>query len=680
MPVLVLVRRLLTVLFRMIRMLALLIGSSILILLVTLFFAVQNVESAKLSFLNSKDKMTQVPEQALLFLDVHGVLVDHLTPQEQLYSNLLPNSEDEVQDATDAHNLIAALERAAKDKRVQGAVLDLSNFLHGSPALLDSVSQAIQRFRNADKKILATGIYLSQSAYYLAAQSDFILLDPMGAVDIRGFGAYSLYLREALDKLGLTVYAFVAGDYKSAPEVFTRTNMSEYSKAASSRWTNKMWKMWKSEVAHRIEVDERMLQQYADQPHLLVRQTRGDLSQAALHANLVDALHPLAGYNKYDAVALYAQFERELLQDADEANSKEAESDITAVELERELAAAARANSDEAGREFTAIQWQQYLSLTGGIAGKADKNSEKAKVAVLFAQGSIALEDGASTFDAARLAGEILQLSQLPHPPRALVLRLDSNGGSVFATELIRRAIEQLKQEGIPVVVSFGSVGASGAYYLASAADQIWASPSTITGSIGVFAVAATAEQASSSLGIHRDGVGSTNMSGSNSWLEPMHPNYQALFQSFVDYTYLNFKELIAENRDMTLQQVEKVARGQVWLGTEAREHELLDGLGTLQDAIAAAAALADIPAGEYLIWFVRTKANLLDAVLERISPFLLNTFSLKLPIQQHAPAATLLLTRYLRHPDPRGLYMECLTCPTTRSPSSAGHLPTTAH
>ena len=622
------------------------------------FFFHSAVDFEILPMQSAEYEVEEIPAQALLALRPVGNLIDHIDEEGRLAQQLrqltgADSRGSNRNNSTDAHEFIKALDRASEDDRIEGAVLDLSMFWGGRPALLDAVADAMLRFRDSGKHILATSEYLDQPAYYLAAHSDVVFLDDMGAVAIEGFGIHSLFFADALEKLKLKVHAFVAGEYKSAPEIFTSNAMSEESRRAGNRWTGKLWQSWKDRVAAHANLKPALLQNYASFPNRYIARAEGNLAEAARSLNLVQATYELAGMSLQEMPSFYRIAQEDHLQKPQDQTQDRAQGESGEEE------------SADQEEDLQAIHWLDYLSVldqSGERGSDGDKRSEdgdKPRIAVFFASGQVSFEDAEDSFDAQRLADAILDEAESSEPPSAIVLRIDSPGGSIFASEVARRAIAQA-QETVPVLVSIGGLGASGGYYLATAADQIWASKNSITGSIGVFALIMTAEGTIESLGIHYDGIGTSDLSGARTPFSPLHPRLAEVLDSSVDYAYQHFMTLVARSRNMTLREVQKIAGGQIWLGSEAREHGLLDGLGNLDDAIVAAAALAELEEGSYRVDYVSEKDDFLDNLVRffRSEQMIVRNSVSFLPPVVRAQVAQL-----LRQPDPQHLYMSCLQC-----------------
>ncbi|MGI9345064.1 MAG: signal peptide peptidase SppA [Gammaproteobacteria bacterium] len=615
---------------RGIRILGFSLGFLILVLLAIIWTSInQTSYQGDQLFSQPADIQGELTENTLLVIRITGRLVEHIDSQAAFEAQLRNLTDDQQTPAdTDARLLVTAINQAAHDPRIKGAVLDLISFSGASPALLAEVGSALKRFHEQEKKIIAIGQYLPQDGYYLASHSDFIMLDPFGGIDLEGFGAHRMFMAEALAHLKLSVHTFTAGDYKSAPEVFTEQQMSAASKHAAQRWLGDLWDHWKMTVSQNLEKTPNALQNYADFPDTYFEQSQGNAALTALNLELVDAIHSVGTLAFSDLPDLYREVQLRVWQEPEETP------------------------------HLSAISWNYYHSLQeGGESAPLQQDY----IAVLFAEGAIGFSSGAGNMDAWSLSQQIEGLAAQANPPNALVIRINSPGGSLYASEVIRRSIDKLD---IPVIASVGGVGASGGYYIATAADEIWASPDSITGSIGVFAVLLTAEQSIQHLGLNYDGVGTTALSGSKTPFSPLNPKLGTIFKSSVNNAYLEFKELVASHRNMTLEDVEKWAQGQVWTGRQAVQANLLDGIGNFDDSIKAAARLAQLSEGDYRVEVVTKQVDLFHTLFNLP---LLQMLNLESGLNPPEHLTKLLqvkeIKRLLYDPDPGHLYLECLEC-----------------
>jgi protease-4 len=499
----------------------------------------------------SSGSLPSVPAKGALLLNIKGTLVDqqaYLDPVASLLGQTDPEQRQTlVQDVVDAINY------ASKDKRINTLVLSLDSMLHGGISKMQEIAPALQAFRNSGKKIIAFGNSYSQDQYWLAAQADEVYMHPMGGVMLEGYGLYRTYFKQALDKLHINFHVFRVGEFKSAMEPFMRNDMSAEAKQSSLVWLNVLWDEYTRTVTERRGLAAEAIDDYANSIDQLLEQQQGDSAAVAVTAGLIDGLKSRDELNNY------------LLQQVGAA--------------------------DEEGY-FQQIGFEQYLWLKGlELAQTKSAN----KVGIIVASGDIV--DGAQP--AGTIGGDSLAAlvrgARLDSRVQALVLRVDSGGGSAFASEIIRNELTLLQRAGKPLVVSMGSMAASGGYWISAQADEIWATPTTLTGSIGIFGAFPTVDQSLAKIGVTADGVGTTKMAGAIRIDRPLQPIAARSIQSMINHGYEQFLAIVASGRDMSVQEVGKIAEGRVWSGLDAKELGLVDQLGGLQQAVASAAALAKL-------------------------------------------------------------------------------------
>ena len=520
-----------------------------------------------------------VPDRAALVIDPRGSIVE----QPGLASPAEAALGDQVAE-TRMRDVIEAIRQARNDARIRIMVLKLGDMERTPLARLRALRQAILDFKSSGKKVVATGDYYSQSQYYLAACADTVFLHPQGAVLLHGFGMYQPYFKDALDRLKADVHVFRAGRYKSIAEPFSRNGMSEAARENARALLRDLWRDYKRDVAHERGVDETLLQDMLDHPATYLGRYGGSPARLALGMKLVDRL---AGY-------------------------RAAQHYITAGLGVKE--------TDEG---YAAIGFRKYLEATGRD-GAPDSDH---LVGVVVASGPI-LEgrQPPGLIGAETLAG-LLRKVEKDIRIRAVVLRVDSPGGSALASEVIREAVLRLKKAGKPVFVSMGSVAASGGYWIAAPADEIWASPASITGSIGVVGLLGDVHRGLDAIGVHSDGVGTTRMAGA---LRPDRPLPAALgkaIQLAVDETYQRFLHVVSEGRRLPLKRVSDIARGRVYSGRQAKALGLVDKLGGLDTVVRAAAGKAGI-ADDYGVMFFEPGGSLPAWLLQRLNAVVRKTIS----------------------------------------------------
>ncbi len=485
------------------------------------------------------------------------------------------------QPVTLVRDLVEALDKAATDPRIKTLFLKVDELDYAGMAQLEELAAAIRRFKLSGKPVFTHAGQYSQGQYFLAAQADEVFLDPLGGVWIDGFGVYQQYFKEALDKLGVDIHVFRVGQYKSAVEPFMRNDMSAEARAANREWLSTLWSVYQKGITDNRNMPADSIDSYANRFAERLVELQGDAARLALDAGLVDKL-------------------------------------MTREEMRARV-------SQEVGRDkehgsFRQIDHRRYL-----WAVRSEERSEQdtvvdGHVALVVAEG--ALVDGgigSGTVNGEDLAWHIDE-ARRDEKTRAIVLRIDSPGGSVTASETVRREIELAKRDGKPVVVSMSSVAASGGYWIAMNADEIWAQASTVTGSIGVFGVIPTFEQPLQKMGIYTDGVGTTRMSGAMRPDRPLTPEVAAAVQSSVENYYRTFVSRVAEARELSLASTERVAQGRVWSGADAKRLGLVDQLGGLRDAADAAAKRAGLDVGKYKLAPVQSPTDWRMLLLDRFS------------------------------------------------------------
>jgi protease-4 len=509
-------------------------------------------------------QLLQVPDSAALVVAPSGVLVDQLEGDE--VSRALANLQGLPPRETLVRSLRELLEHAAEDDRIKVVVLDLDEFAGGGLAQLQTVADALVQLRASGKKVIARGDAYTQAQYYLAAHADEVYVNELGAVVIEGFGYYRAFFREALENLSIDVNVFRVGEYKSFVEPFTRDSMSDADKEAGSRWLGSLWDAYRTDIAAARDLSPDAISAYVDEFADRVEAAEGDLARVAVEAGLVDELAVRGTLDDY------------------------------LVELVGE---------DENG--YRRIGHLDYLAA---IRRENPKTPNNRRVGVVVASGQIV--DGEAppgTVGGDTLAALIRQATD-DEELDALVLQVDSPGGSVFASELIFQELLAWRETGRPLIASMSSVAASGGYYIAIPADRIFAAPTTITGSIGVGAVVPTFQRGLARLGVRVDGIGTTSLAGQFQPSRELGPDARRVIQASVDNVYELFVGKVAAGRDMSVDRADSLARGRVWVGADALEMGLIDSPGGLEEAIAAAADAAGLADGDYAVDFIARPLN----------------------------------------------------------------------
>jgi len=567
-----------------------------------------------------------VPEKAALLLNLSGTVVDQKSQVQPLEA--LMGEPDPADHEVLLRDVIDAINYGRDDPAINSLVMELDYLGYVGISKTQEIATALESFKTSGKPVVAVGDFFTQDQYLLASYADSVIVNPLGGVGLEGFSSYRNYFRETLEKLLVSMHVFHAGEYKSIAEPFLRDDMSPGEKQITSRWLDVLWGQYAAAVEAQRELAPGSVNQYVNNFSDLLVAQGGDAAKLALESGLVD----------------------EVL-DRDQANSYLVD-----------LVGAANEDGLYEAQLFEAYARRQRPSQFIPVEGD--------RVAVITAEGNMVPGDQPpGTIGGDSLAGLIAATAE-QDGVRALVLRVNSGGGSIFASEVIRQELLRTRAMGIPVVISMGAMAASGGYYISAEADEIWATPATLTGSIGVFAAFPTFEQVLAKVGIYTDGVGTTDLAGSLRLDRALDPKVATAIKSGVDFAYRNFVELVARGRDMTPEQVETLAEGRVWSAPDALEHGLLDGLGSLDDAVAAAAARAGM--AHYKVDFIQPQLSprelLLQQLAERVGSLRLwvpssLSASLDRLIAPVADAAAELAS--LR--DPRHLYARCLPCGAIR-------------
>lgn len=525
-------------------------------------------------------------------------------------------------------DVLDAIRYAQDDARITSIILNTDKLSGGGFSHLQDIGAALRAFRASGKTIYAIGSNYSQAQYYLAAQANEIILNNFGAVGIEGFSAWQNYFGEALNKLGVNVHIFRVGEYKSAVEPFERNDMSPEAKANYSRLLGDLWSLYVADISAARNLDAGQLDDLINRQDEYLAMYNGDAAQMALQNGLVDRVESQASTRTY-------------LRDK-------------LVEGEDEL---------------RAVEYLPYLENQRAPAA-ATAALPSTKVGILVASGNIVDGEAPRGLIGGESLAELIRQARENDYVKALVLRIDSGGGSAFASEVIRSELEAFKATGRPIVVSMGSVAASGGYWIATPANRVLASASTITGSIGIFGIYPTFENTFSKVGIGTDGVGTTELAGYTAVGRPLTPLAERSLQLTVENGYDRFLALVSASRGMTVDEVDAVAQGQVWSGQAALELGLVDALGSLDDAVAAAAELANITVYDrLLIEQSLTPAQLFLQELAKntlVGPpaqALAAQFHGASPLERVLRGLTRELQGLLHLNDPNALYLTCMLC-----------------
>jgi protease IV len=494
----------------------------------------------------------RLPEHAALVLRPSGAIVEQLTgePFERALSQAQGNAPPE----TLLWDLTEAIHAAASDGRIQAILIDTDDMSSAGQAKLEEISAALAEFRKNGKKVIARGSRMGKSQFYLAAQADEVYLDPFGAVLIDGYERFRLYYKDALDKLGIQMHLFRAGKFKSAEEPYIRRDMSPEDREASAGYLQALWSGYRSAIASARGKSPEDVAAYADGYLAAVKAAGGDVALVAKNAGLVTDLR-------------------------------------TPAQVEKRLIELVGTDSDS--HSFRAVDLQDYLRVVR-VEQKIHRD-KSAVIGIISASGEILDGNQPPGTVGGDSTSHLLRQARFDPDIKAVVLRIDSPGGSVLASEQIYREVQALRAAGKPVIASMSDLAASGGYYIAAPADAIIASANTITGSIGVFASVPTFEHTLDKIGVHSDGFGTTALSGATRLDRPMSPGVSDLLQTTVSHTYEEFLARVALGRSKTRDEIDAIAQGRVWAGADALRLGLIDRIGTYEDAVKLAAERAKL-------------------------------------------------------------------------------------
>ncbi|MEI8655789.1 MULTISPECIES: signal peptide peptidase SppA [Vibrio] len=562
-----------------------------------------------------------VEKKSALVLNLSGPIVEqssYLSPMDSVTSSVLGK---DLPKENVLFDIVETLRHAKDDDKITGLVLALRNMPETNLTKLRYIAKAINEFKASGKPVFALSDMYNQSQYYLASYADKVFMAPDGAVLLHGYSAYNMYYKTLLEKLDVNTHVFRVGTYKSAIEPFIRDDMSDAARESASRWLTQLWGAYIDDVATNRGIDADALTPNMDEFLALLEQTSGDLAQLSLNIGLVDEL-------------------------------------ATRQQIRLELAKTF--GSDGKG-SYNAVSYYDYAqTVTPQMSATNDD------IAIVVASGTIM--DGSQPRGS--IGGDstaaLLRQARNDNNVKAVVLRVDSPGGSAFASEVIRNEIDALKAAGKPVVVSMSSLAASGGYWISMSADKIVAQPTTLTGSIGIFSVITTFEKGLNKLGISTDGVGTSPFSGIGI-TTGLNEGAQKALQMGIEHGYHRFISLVGESRGMSVEQVDQVAQGRVWTAQDAQKFGLIDKLGDFDDAVKLAAELAKVE--DYNLFWVSDPLSPAQQILQDL--FGQIKASLGLDVSSMVPAAFQPAASQLINDanllsgfnDPKGQYAFCLPC-----------------
>ncbi len=567
---------------------------------------------------------TLLPQSAALIVQPVGQLVEQVAgdPYDRAVAELVGDAPPQ----TLVSDIVDAFEYAKNDDSIAAIHLELSAFSGGGLTKLQRVAQAIDEFQETGKRVIASADFFTQQSYYLAAHADEVYMHPEGLVYLQGYGTYRNYFKDAIDMLRIDWNVFRVGTHKSFVEPYTRMDMSPEDRSSRQRLIDQFWSMYQDDVVAARGLPEGAIDDYAQNLVAHASAASGDISQAAVDRGLVDELLGRAEL-------------RELLQDYVGVDSH-----------------------DES--TYSGVSMQAYLSQTRLLKGSRLKSDN---IAVIVAAGDILNGTQPPGTIGGDSTSELLKRALTDESVKAVVLRVDSPGGSMFASEVIADEIRALQTAGKPVVASLGSVAASGGYWISVVADRVVASPATVTGSIGIFGMFPTFQRTLATVGVATDGVGTTPWSGELRPDRAMSDEAKQLFQLVIEDGYDDFIAGVAESRGLEKSYIDSIGQGQVWTGNDAFENGLVDQLGDFDDAVAAAAELAGLADGTYGRKLIEKELSPTEQmILDILSIFRLAGLDVSDavpepgPIEAFAGKLQTLMQQVTRFNDPKGVYSHC--------------------
>ena len=576
------------------------------------------------------EKVELVGDQGALLLNLDGYLADNRDSQPEWERALQELDNQHVPGKISTFDVVYTIEQAASDERIKGLVLDLNYFEGADIPALEYVGESLKNFKKTEKPVIAFSDNYTQAQYLLASYADEIYLNPRGSVFIQGLAAQNLYFKEMLDKLEVTPHVFRVGTYKSAVEPFLRNDMSPEARRNLQQWLSGMWTNYKDIIAANRKIDQNSV-----------------LPDAKTFLKELKAL-------KGDSTA-YVEKRKLVTQLASRS------------ELDKKLIELFGSNKDD---EPKLLSFNRYLKA---LPDRMLSEDSEHKIAVVNVEGVIV--DGESYQDevGGNTVSRLLSEANADKDVKAVVLRVNSPGGSAFASEVIRQEVDALQKAGKPVVVSMGSMAASGGYWISSTADYIVADKNTITGSIGIFALFPTFEKTVKKWGISSDGVATSELSDL-SLLRPLSSELNDVFQMEIEYGYDEFLSVVSKGRKLSKEEVDKIAQGQVWLGQDAYKNKLVDELGNFDTALNKAIELAnakladDQKSDDYSVeWFVEeddsTLNKLMSGLRGSVKSLVKSTVDETIGLPKEAAQIKQSLGVLTKFNDPKGQYLYCLNC-----------------
>ena len=556
------------------------------------------------------------PEGKALVLNPAGPIVEQISGPSDPFQTLLMGEQSSELYVGD---LLEVLEAASNDKRIKDLVLRLDNISGTGQAVLYDVGLALKKVKDSGKRIIAIGDEYSESGFYLASFADEIIMNPEGWILLDGFGRSKMYYKSFLDKLKISANVIRVGTFKSAVEPYLRDDMSDAAKEANLAYLDILWSSWVEVVSANRSLTPESIQYLVDNTDELVKKSKKGTAEAFLNYGMIDKLLTRTEQREY-MVELFG-----------ESETKES---------------------------FNKISGGSYYQVLQDE--KKTKTSDN-KIAVVVARGTIMDGDQPPGTIGGDSTSRLIKDAYEDEAVKAIVLRVDSGGGGVFASEVIRQELLKAQEKGIKVIASMGNVAASGGYWISTNADEIWASHNTITGSIGIFGLLPTVDKSLKNIGINTDGVSTGKLDAGGDPTKGLSPMFKNIIQAEIEHGYDKFITLVSESRGIDKKQVDNIAQGRVWAGETALELGLVDKLGNIKDAINRAAELAEIDSfvtyypSEELNWKQQLLSSIFSISGGIIPQSVLENFFVKSSLKT--------LSEIESFNDPKGIYLKCEDC-----------------
>lgn len=566
----------------------------------------------------------EAPSNAALVVNIQGDLVEQKKRSNPLDELSKDVSGQRQSSETLVSDVIEAIELAKDDESIKMLVINSGAMSSASLAKLQEIGRVIEDFKTSEKLVYSIGGSYSQAQYYLASYSDKIFMNHKGNVSLDGYSRYRLYHKGLLEKLKINSHIFRVGTFKSALEPYLRNDMSEAAKTANMAWLSDLWNAYVQDVAKQRELLPEQINLPIEDYLAALKATNGNLAQTALNLGLVDVI----------------------------------DSDLN---ITKAIVEEVGPSSDD--MSYNKISMNNYLDFKQNQPTPYTEQSPN-NIAVIVAKGTILNGSQPAGTIGGVSTSQLLQKARLDDDIKAVILRIDSGGGSAYASEQIRTQVLALQEAGKPVVASMGSVAASGGYWIAASSDKIIAQPTTITGSIGIFGMINTFENTLETIGVYTDGVATNEMAGI-SVTRDLPQGFKELMQTHIEFGYQQFLSLVATSRDMTIEQVDQIAQGRVWSGQKAFEFGLVDQLGNFDDAVVAAAELAELES---------YSTKVIEKSLTPLQQFYRDAFNVAIDSLGIEPTKPTIMNKVLgdlenrlstfnHFDDPQNAYLYCMEC-----------------